>query len=139
MVKILFCLRRKPGLSRDAFQEYWLNRHAQLVLDRAHLLGIRRYVQSHTIFDPRLNGMADQRGFAGEPFDGVAELWFDAAEVLYTNDAVPAASLQAAQDLLADEAEFIDLPNSPIFVAKEHAIIDADSPGDASTFKGAPI
>lgn len=123
MVKIVFCLRRKPGLSRAAFQDYWLNRHANLVTERARLLGIRRYVQSHTIDDARLNGLADQRGFAGEPFDGVAELWFDSAEVLFPSESVPAVSVQAARDLLLDEAEFIDLANSPIFVAKEHEII----------------
>jgi uncharacterized protein (TIGR02118 family) len=123
MVKITFCLRRKPGLSREEFQKYWRTRHAPLVAQRARQLGIRRYVQSHTISDSLLNGLAEQRGFVGEPFDGVAELWFDSAEVLYQSENIPASSLQAAKDLLADEAAFIDLPNSPIFVVREHDII----------------
>jgi uncharacterized protein (TIGR02118 family) len=124
MVKIIFCLRRKPGLSREAFQNYWRTRHAPLVAERAKALGIRRYVQSHTLFDTLLNGLADQRGSTGEPFDGVAELWFDSAKALHPNDTAPPASLQAARDLLADEAAFIDLANSPIFVAQEHEILD---------------
>lgn len=123
MIKIVFCLRRKPGLSAEAFQDYWKTRHSVLVRDRARVLGIRRYVQSHTIFDPRLNSLAEARGFTGEPFDGVAELWFDAPAVLYPNDKAPEASLQAARDLLEDEGTFIDLENSPIFVAQEHEII----------------
>jgi hypothetical protein len=38
MVKIVFCLRRKPGLSREAFQEYWRTNHAPLVAERAKRL-----------------------------------------------------------------------------------------------------
>jgi uncharacterized protein (TIGR02118 family) len=122
VVKIIFCLRRNPHLTPQEFQHYWRTTHAPLVSARARLLGIRRYVQSHTLFDPRLGGLAEQRGFTGEPFDGVAELWFDSAAVLYSSDNAPAASLQAAQDLLRDEAQFIDLANSPIFVVEEHEI-----------------
>jgi uncharacterized protein (TIGR02118 family) len=123
MVKIVFCLRRKPGLSPQEFQDYWRTRHAPLVQERAQSLGIRRYVQSHTLYDPRLNGLAEQRGFVGEPFDGVAELWFDSGEVLHANPNAPAASLQAAKDLLTDEGNFIDLANSPILVAREIEIL----------------
>jgi len=124
MVKIMFCLRRRPGLSSEDFQAYWNTKHAPLVAERAKKLGIQRYVQSHTIFDPRLLGLADARSFRGEPFDGVAELWFDSPEVLYPNGAAPQDSLAAAQDLLSDEREFIDLENSPIFVVEELEIFD---------------
>lgn len=123
MIKIVFCLRRKAELTPDAFQDYWLGHHAGLVKERARALGIRRYVQSHTIWDQRLGGLAKQRGFAGEPFDGVAELWFDAVESLYPNDKAPDWSIKAAMELLDDEGRFIDLPNSPIFVAREHVVI----------------
>ncbi|WP_408587936.1 EthD domain-containing protein [Novosphingobium sp.] len=119
MVKIVFCLRRKAGLSSAEFQAYWRKQHAPLVRERVKLLGIRRYVQCHTLFDERLRGLANQRGFAGEEFDGVAELWFDQASVLYPNDNAPAASIEAARELLRDEGNFIDLENSPIFVTEE--------------------
>ena len=133
MIKIVFCLRRQAGVSLENFQKYWRTGHAALVKDRAQLLSIRRYVQSHTISDRRLSYLADQRGFAGEPFDGVAELWFDGVEVLYPNDSAAEASLKAARDLLADEAEFVDLANSPIFVVREHEIFDARTPGSSIT------
>lgn len=125
MIKIVFCLRRNPGQTQEAFQEYWLNRHAPLVRERARRLGIRRYVQSHTISDPRLSGLGADRGFTGEAFDGVAELWFDSAAVLYPRADAPHASIQAARELIADEAQFIDLANSPIFVVEEHEILPA--------------
>ena len=28
--KMLICIRRKPGMSRAAFQDYWLNHHGPL-------------------------------------------------------------------------------------------------------------
>ena len=31
MIKLTFCLHRLPHLSREAFQDYWFNNHAQLV------------------------------------------------------------------------------------------------------------
>lgn len=129
MVKIMFCLRRRPHLTPEAFQDYWLTRHAPLVLARARRLGIRRYVQSHTLTDPRLGGLAHDRAFTGEPFDGVAELWLDSASVLYPRSDASEAAMQAGRDLLADEANFIDLPNSPIFVVEEHEILSAEQAG----------
>lgn len=44
MVKLVFCLRRLPRLSRAEFQAYWREKHGSLVQERAALLGIRRYV-----------------------------------------------------------------------------------------------
>lgn len=87
------------------------------------MLGIRRYVQSHTIMDPRLGGLAAQRGTQEAPFDGVAELWFDAEEVLHPHENVPPAIVQAGLDLLDDERTFIDLARSPIFVVREHEVL----------------
>ena len=49
MIKIVFCLRRKPGLSPDEFDRTWREDHAPLVKQHAETLGIRRYVQTiHT-------------------------------------------------------------------------------------------
>ena len=49
MFKMIYCLRRKPGLSRADFQRYWRDQHAPLVRRHAPSLGVRRYTQSHTV------------------------------------------------------------------------------------------
>src|SRR5262249_12358508 len=49
MIKLVFCLRRLPHLSRAEFQRYWGETHGPLVRRRAEALGIRRYVQLHTL------------------------------------------------------------------------------------------
>ena len=122
MIKLVFCLRRLPQLSREEFQTYWRDRHAPLVGRHAATLGLRRYVQTHTRDDPRLAAVADQRGSAGSAFDGVAELWWDDIESLL--EAMSTDAGQAAgRELLEDEARFIDLPNSPIFFAEEFEVV----------------
>ena len=51
MIKLVFALRRRGDLSRDEFQRYWREHHAPLVRSHAEVLGIRRYVQVHTLPD----------------------------------------------------------------------------------------
>lgn len=119
MIKVIFCLRRREGLSREAFQRYWLERHAPLVARLAGATGMVRYVQNH-VLDSRLgDGFAKVRGTA-EPYDGVMEGWWESEEAAIAafRTAGPAAGTQ----LLKDEREFIDLSRSSIFFADEREI-----------------
>lgn len=119
MIKITFCLTRLPHLTREQFQTYWRETHAPLVADRAELLKIRRYVQSHSLPDVAFATLAASR--AGPPaYDGVAELWWDRIEDLASDD--PAAR-EAGLELLEDERKFIDLARSPIFLVEEREIV----------------
>ena len=121
MLHLIFCLRRLPHLSREEFQRYWREQHAPLVQRHAAALGIRRYVQAHTI-DPELSrGIAGSRG-APDPFDGVAELWFD-WEPQALRTPTPEA-IEAGRQLLEDEQRFIDLVRSPIFFADDIVVIE---------------
>ena len=121
MIKIVFCLRRRSDLSREEFQDYWLNQHAPLVRSHAEALGIRRYAQVHSIDDAISLAVAGPR-HSPEPFDGAAELWLDSLDALMTSGG-SAAGRAAASALLDDERRFIDLERSPLFLAEEHLII----------------
>jgi uncharacterized protein (TIGR02118 family) len=122
MIKIVFCLRRRPELSREEFQTYWATNHAPLVESHAAALGIRRYVQVHSVDDAISTAIAGPR-HSPEPFDGVAELWLDSLEALTAAGSSPAGRA-AASALLEDERRFIDLTRSPLFLAEEHVVID---------------
>lgn len=119
MIRVTFVLRRKPGMSRPAFQEYWQEIHGPLVAKHSRNLDILRYVQVHTLDDPLNAAMAQARDSMEEPYDGVAELWWRSrealAEVLETTEAE-----EAAAELLEDEQRFIDLPSSPLWLAYEY-------------------
>ena len=124
MIKLVFALRRRPDMTLEEFQTYWRTVHAPLVAERADVLKIKRYVQVHTKDLDGLHGAFRQRnGGAPEPFDGVAELWFDSLDVLGGDD--PAVR-QAQAELLADEANFIDLPNSPMWMSEEFEVVALD-------------
>jgi uncharacterized protein (TIGR02118 family) len=122
MLKLVFCLRRLPHLSRAEFQRYWHDQHGPLVARHAATLRIRRYVQVHTTLDDTLNdGLRASRG-GPEAYDGVAELWWNGPEDLAAATAT-AEGRQAGLALLEDERRFIDLARSPLFVAEEHVVI----------------
>jgi uncharacterized protein (TIGR02118 family) len=124
MIKVVFMLRRRDGITRDEFQRYWKGEHAELVKRHAERLGVRRYVQTHARDTDLDDALAASRGSEPRQYDGVAELWWDS-----TDDLVQAATSEegqtAQQALLEDERRFIDLANSPIWVGEEIAVIGA--------------
>lgn len=108
--RLVFMLRRLPHLSREEFQHYWWNTHAPLVAARAEILGIRRYQQVHTVRAAREGRLPE--------FDGIAEIWTDGPPPTGTKE----QRLLANEELLADERNFIDLEQSPIWLADEHVM-----------------
>ena len=120
MVKLVFVLRRREGLSREEFQRYWREEHGPLVAERAKAIGARRYVQVHTLDTPLDGALREHR--RGEPYDGVAELWWDSLDALGAGFGTE-DGLTAARELLADEATFIDLERSAIWLAEEHVVV----------------
>jgi uncharacterized protein (TIGR02118 family) len=121
MIKLVFALRRLPTLSREEFQTYWLETHAPLVRANAEPLGIRRYVQVHTLPDAVNVAVRASRN-APEAYDGVAELWYDSLQAIAAATGTPEGRAAAAT-LLEDERRFIDHEASPLWFAEEHPII----------------
>lgn len=119
MIRLVFVLRRKPGMSLGEFQQYWRGTHGPLVARHSTTLDIRRYVQVHTLEDPVNDQLAGARGKMEPPYDGVAELWWDNREALAASFGSPAGQA-AGRELLEDEGRFIDLPNSPLWFAYEY-------------------
>ena len=122
MIKLTFCLRRRPDLSREAFYDYWLNRHGPLVRRHQAALRMRRYVQVHGRELELVQRMAATRG-APEPYDGVAELWWDRRGALLEALSTPEGR-EAGGELLEDEKRFIDTERSPLWVAQEHPVLE---------------
>src|SRR4029453_19074596 len=108
MIRLIFLLRRRPELSLPEFQRYWREEHGPLVASHAQRIGALRYIQVHRLDDEINARMAKSRDGMEEPYDGVAELWWDSEEaltaVLATN-----AGQSAGEALLEDERKFIHL------------------------------
>lgn len=102
MIKLVFMIRRREGITREEFQRYWKEEHAELVKRHAERLRIRRYVQTHTRDTDLDDMLAGSRGSEPRQYDGLAELWWDDID-----DLVQAATSEEGQTaqraLLEDE------------------------------------
>jgi uncharacterized protein (TIGR02118 family) len=118
MVKLVYCIRRKPDMSLEAFQERWLQVHGPLVKRLAEVLPMRRYVQSHTIPGEGSDALRASRG-AKPAYDGITEVWLDSKDALAPSSE---AALDATRQLFEDEMAFIDFADSALFLTEEHEI-----------------
>jgi len=122
VIKLVYCIRKAPGVSQQEFHRYWLEEHGPRVRGHAAALGAARYVQSHTLETDLNEGLQKSRGCQA-PYDGITEVWWTDAEAVR-------AGLEredgraAALDLLEDERRFIDLETSSVFMTEEHEIFD---------------
>jgi uncharacterized protein (TIGR02118 family) len=108
MIKVVYCISKKAGLTEQEFFHYWKNVHGPI---GAQIPQLRKLVQSHCVDVPGHKRQAD--------FDGMAELWFDDMDALLTARQSP--EWKASTE---DEANFIDPDKVAYFVAEEHVISD---------------
>ncbi|HXZ42334.1 MAG TPA: EthD domain-containing protein [Terriglobales bacterium] len=108
MIKLVYCITKKPGMTGREFSRYWKDVHGPI---GARIPYLRRLVQSHRLTVPGDKYESD--------YDGLAELWFDDTKALLAARQSPEwkASVE-------DEANFIDHSKVAYFVAEEHVILD---------------
>jgi len=123
MIKLVFTLRRRTGMTREEFQRYWREEHAPIVKRHAETLRIRRYVQVHARETEIDDALSASRGSEPGSYDGVAELCWDSVEELVAAYSSEAGQVAGAE-LLEDERRFIDLPRSPLWLGEEHVVVD---------------
>jgi uncharacterized protein (TIGR02118 family) len=121
VIKLTFAVRRRTDIDPAEFHRYWRDQHGPLVRSLQPALGIRRYVQTHRIETPLNEVLRAGRG-ALEPFGGVAELWWDDLDSLVAAASSSEGSA-AGQTLLEDEARFIDLDQSALWLGQEIEVI----------------
>jgi len=120
MIKFVMCICRHPDMSREQFQDYWLNMHGPFFQENANIMRSKKYVQSHTINSPMNDALKDSRGMQAE-YDGVAEVWFESeADLMEAMSSPEGQTLSAA--LLKDEGNFIDHTKSCAFIVQEHEL-----------------
>ena len=121
MVRLLYCLRRRPELSLEEFHEHWLDHHVESY--GRPIRAIRRYV---------LYAGLDRQPPAPsgrDPYDGVASVWFDdvAALAATMDGALPAAAV--------DERRFIDHDRSRAVLAEDVVLVEPEAPAPVVLFE----
>jgi uncharacterized protein (TIGR02118 family) len=120
VVKLVYILRKREDVSDAEFHRYWLQDHGPKVRSVAGALRAKRYVQSHTVDTPLNQMFVDGRGMS--PFyEGITEVWWDSAADLQAAAETPEGA-EALTMLAEDEAGFIDLARSTLFLTEEHEI-----------------
>ncbi len=122
MIKLVYCIRKAADKTVEEFQKYWLDHHGPLVRSVAAELGASKYIQSHTV-EPKLNELLAQSRNCAPAYDGVTEVWWDTLDD-FNHGLNSDEGRQAALKLLEDEARFIDLAESRVFLTEEHVIFD---------------
>lgn len=123
MIRLVHLLRRRPNLSRDAFERAFDQVRGPLIAGLQSDLGILRYTQC---IREQTQGEDDAalaariaRGGMAPPYDGVAEYWFSSETALI--EATRTEAGRVALDRLIDqEADFSDPASSPLWLAREH-------------------
>jgi uncharacterized protein (TIGR02118 family) len=106
MIKLVYCISRRPGMTLEEFSRYWREVHGPI---GRRIPGLRRLAQSHRVPHPW--------DVPASEFDGLAELWFDDLAAL--DEARRSSEWKAST---ADEANFIDSTRTALFVTEEHEI-----------------
>lgn len=107
MVKLVEFIRRKSGLTVEAFQQHWNVNHGPL---GAALREVRRYVQCHPLPGAYEQGRQPR-------YDGIAEVWFDSFEAMQRSESDPAYPI-----VRADEPNFLESTTFPLIICTEREI-----------------
>lgn len=105
--KILMFLKRRPGMSMEAFRDYYENRHAKLC--EKYTQGVQRYMRRFLdpLSDP-VTGITEEL-----PFDVITELWFEDEAVFRATVRYISTSVMPAE-VVADEENLFDRTRSRV-------------------------
>jgi hypothetical protein len=99
--KILLFMKRRPGMTLEAFQDYYENHHAPLCAKYAS--GVSRYVRRFLTPHPN-----PETGATEElQFDVITELWFE-DEAIYRGTVEYLATSIMPDEVVADEKQLFD-------------------------------
>lgn len=101
--KILLFMKRKPGMSVEAFRDYYENHHVPLCLK--YTQGISRYVRRY--LEPQPNAESGRNDELA--YDVITELWMD-DEAAWRATVAYLATTIMPEEVTTDEANLFDRP-----------------------------
>jgi uncharacterized protein (TIGR02118 family) len=110
MIKVVMIVKKKEGISREEFYQYWKDVHGPLVAK--HIPFMRKYVQNHLVEVP---------GYEYEG-DGIIETWYDDVDSFLKS--MDFNKTEAARPLGADWAKIADMSPPTMWIVEEHVIKD---------------
>jgi hypothetical protein len=119
VLKSILLLKRKQGLTREEFLQYYERRHVPLV--RTLLPSIARYTRNYLDLTPVASGGTVGAELPGQPpdFDVITELWFE-GPAQYEEFLNALADPEVARRLREDEESFLDRTTMRMFSVSEY-------------------
>jgi hypothetical protein len=116
MIKFVQCVRRKPGLSKQAFAEHFTE-YGKRIRAIADASNAKHCVLSRALSVEQNLEIIQERGTKA-PYDGMVEVWWDRGSdiVAYLDSG---AGDKAVDGLRQAQEAFMDLPNCTFFFASE--------------------
>ncbi len=122
MIKFIALLKKKAGMSREAFIEYYENNHVPLI--RECIPSISEYRRSYVLSEHMfVAGHNPDVAPPAPPFDVITELWFtdmDKYKEMHAATADPAVGDRIRQD----EEKFLDRSQMTMFLVDERTSED---------------
>jgi hypothetical protein len=111
--KILLFMKRRPGMTREAFQDYYENHHVPLCLK--YTSGVSRYIRRFLTPHPNPEtGVSDEL-----EFDVITELWFD-NEATFKGTVKYLETSIMPDEVVEDETRLFDRPKMRMATIVEH-------------------
>jgi hypothetical protein len=125
MIRLVWLLRRRAGISSEEFCARWRDEHGPRAASLQTRLDILRYVQTHrdTNSAAAEASASDKRRGLDRPYDGVEEYWYESESALAATQSNIKARLAEAE-LTGALAEFVDCEASPLWLAHEYPQIN---------------
>jgi uncharacterized protein (TIGR02118 family) len=101
--KILLFMKRRPGMSVEAFQDYYENHHAPLC--QKYASGVTRYLRRFLTQHPTAENVATD----DLQFDVITELWFE-DEATFRGTVKYLETSIMPDEVVADEQKLFDRP-----------------------------
>ncbi|KAF7420841.1 hypothetical protein PC9H_011359 [Pleurotus ostreatus] len=122
-IRVTLLLKRKPGMTRAQFNEYWGTHHARIFTGlKAVRANLVRYNQFHIL--PEESNCLANVGWRAAPYDGAADFFVEKLEDLlslfggeeYQKAAVP------------DEVQFLDRGSVEVLVGRDQVKYSKETP-----------
>jgi uncharacterized protein (TIGR02118 family) len=117
MVKLICFVKRKPGMSPEAFHQYWRERHGPLVASTNSGKYVLRYEQNH-------RPLEDYGRIGASEYDGVTVQWFASLE-----DFNQSIAEEDYRLIAEDIPKFLD-PDALVWIMTEEPEVVIDHPAN---------
>ena len=117
MIEVVYCMRRKEGLTPEQFLDHWERVHAPIVTRNLQTLRLAGYERIVPLRGTPFSARVERRNAMQAPYDGLARLrWASEDDMRHSFEDEQALAVQ--RQLARDEAAFVDTASSCRWVAR---------------------